>query len=107
MTRKGRKTATRKRTNAKTVAGKNATPGVFPYLYVEARGWFKEVERLLEPSFQILDGPISFDSIQLLAGSMAQAYELGPALLQERQSVEQGGDPHLTGTLLNNYVVQL
>ncbi len=113
MVQRKRKTGARLRSQEQDRKGRKRTDGLAPYLYVEARGWFVGVQ-IVDPTavppertVHELNGPVSFDSIQVMARDLDDVYQRGPALLQERQAREQEGDPHLTGRLLNDYAVKL
>jgi len=110
-----------KKTAKKTRVTRKAAPAPSRYLYVEARGWFRKDNNVDLDAAEILDGPISFDSIVVRAKDEADAYNRGAALLQEQQFADpqmydQGDttdtDPaiegsHVSGRFLNDYVVKL
>lgn len=96
------------------------------YLYVEARGWFNDIETIDGEAALEFDGPISFDSIIVSAVDEEAAYRIGADALTARQQDEsdnyvQEGDveddgpqvgeivegSHCSGDFLNDYVVKL
>lgn len=105
-----------KRTVRKRVTRKPVEPR---YLYVETRGWFRtETDDFNDDrKFEVLDGPISFDSIVVRAANDDEAYNIGAAKLQDQQANDpeltdqetgEGVDgSHMTGRFLNDYVVRL
>lgn len=98
------------------------------YLYVEARGYFAAESTINGDTVNVLDGPISFDSIIVRAANDDEAYNVGAAKLQDQQandpemfnqdpveSDDNGEDlssepiegSHAAGRFLNDYVVRL
>lgn len=71
------------------------------YLYVEVRGWY------LQPA-GVLDGPVSFDHVEVKAATDRQAYALGAEAMHTRHlDPPTDSAQHHTGSFLNDYVVKL
>ncbi len=75
-----------------------------PYLYVEVRGWFEDDRNLT-----LTEDPVSFDSVRVEATDTDSAYQLGAALMdaKHQEPADTEARIHITGELLNDYVVAL